>query len=384
MRIFHIDRQRSWTGQINRVFNVAKELSDRGHEVGIIAHPGSQLALRAREAGLNVRTFPMRGWRFYPSVLRVACYLQGKYVDILHCHGPRDHILSFIAGKLASVKHVVRTKHNHNRLKSGYWSRFLYNKCSKVVTVSEYTKRILREDGVAEEHMQTIHDSVDIDRFKPLPKVTNLAKELKIKEEELVVGSVASLHRRKGIEEILRAFKILQDTLPGRKIKCLLVGKRWQRWATLAEELGIREQVIFTGFRRDVAELLSLLDIYVLPSRDEALGTSIIEAMAMGLPVVVSNVGGIPEVVTQESGITVPPKNPNILAEALKTLLEDHPRRKALGKAAAQRARTEFSFETLVDRTVELYERLSLQGAPAYVPVQQADEQASVDGHGNI
>ena len=87
---------------------------------------------------------------------------------------------------------------------------------------------------------------------------------------------------------------------------------------------------------------------------------------------------------TRESGITIPPKNPSILAEALKTLLEDHPRRKALGKAAAQRARTAFSVETLVDRTAELYERLSLQGALAYVPAQQADEQASADGHGNI
>lgn len=358
MRIFHIDRQRSWTGQINRLFQVVKGLSDRGHEVGVIAHPGSQLALRSREAGLNVQTFPMRAWRFHPSILRVACYLQGKRVDILHCHGPRDHILSLIAARLASVKHVVRTKHNHTRLKSGYFSRLLYRKCSRVVTVSEYIKKLLVQDGIAPAHVETIYTGVDIDYFKPRAKLSNLAKDLKISEEELVIGCVSSLHVRKGIEEILRAFKILQQALPGRKISCLLVGKNWQRWAALAEELGIRDRVILTGFRRDVVDILSLLDIYVLPSREEGLGTSIIEAMAMGLPVVVSNVGGIPEAVTHESGVIVPPHNPHGLAEALKTLLEDHQKRKALGKAATERAQTEFSVERLVDRTENLYKRL--------------------------
>jgi glycosyltransferase involved in cell wall biosynthesis len=362
MRIFHIDRQHSWTGQINRLFNVANGASDRGHEAGIIASPGSQLAFRSREAGLNVQTFPMRAWQFYPSILRVARYLHGKRVDILHCHGARDHVLSLIAARLASVKHVVRTKHNHNRLKSGCLSRFLYRKCSKVVAVSEYTKQLLIEDGIAGTHVETIYTGVDIDRFKPRPKVSDLTKGLKIAEEEFVVGCVSSLHVRKGIEETLRAFKILRDALPGRKIRCLLVGKKWQRWAALAEELGIRDQVIFTGFRRDVADLLSLLDIYVLPSRDEGLGTSIIEAMAMGLPVVASNVGGIPEAVTKESGVIVPPGNPDSLAEALKRLVEDNQRRKALGKAASERARTEFSVKRLIDRTVNLYERLLEEG----------------------
>jgi len=228
--------------------------------------------------------------------------------------------------------------------------------------VSEYIRRLLIEDGIAPARVETIYTGIDIDRFKPRPRMNSVAGDLNISEDELVVGCVSSLHVRKGIEEVLKAFKLLQESMPERKIRCLLVGKKWERWAALATELGIREQVTFTGFRRDVADLLSVLDIYVLPSRDEGLGTSILEAMAMGLPVVVSNVGGIPEAVTGQSGVIVPPRDPNRLAEALKTLLRDNQQRETLGTIASERVGAEFSVERLIDRTLNLYERLMETG----------------------
>jgi glycosyltransferase involved in cell wall biosynthesis len=279
-------------------------------------------------------------------------------VDILHCHGPRDHLLSVVAARLGSVKHVVRTKHNHNRLKSGFLSRFLYRKCSKIVTVSEHVRQVLIKDGIAPGAIETIYTGIDNHQFTPRPPVKTVARDLEITEDELVVGCVSSLHVRKGIQEILEAFKLLRESMPETKIRCLLVGKKWQRWSDVAAELGIEEDVIFTGFRRDVANLLSILDVYVLPSRDEALGTSILEAMAMGLPVVASNVGGIPEALRNEAGVIVSPKDPVGLAKAMKTLLEDHHRRTKLGENARERAKVDFSLETMVDRTADLYEQL--------------------------
>jgi len=358
MIICHIDKQRSWTGQINRLFNLAMGLSERGLNIHVIAHPGSQLAQKSRAAGLNVSEIHLRGWRSYISILKLSHYLIRNKVDILHCHSPRDHLVGFIASKFTRIKHIVRTKHNQYPLKSGYWSRLLYRKCSKVIAISEYVRTSLIKDGIEPDLIETIYSAVDTDRFKPGPKPDLIAHELNILPDENVVGCVARLHINKGIEDILYAVKFLLNAHPDKKFKCLLVGGRWQRWAALAQELGIEHRLVFAGFRQDVPDLLNLFDIFVLPSRKEGLGTSIIEAMASGLPVIASNVGGIPELVTQNTGILVPPRDPQSLAAAMKFLLQDHRKRIEMGQAAAEKIRAEFSIDRFINHTLELYDAL--------------------------
>ena len=98
MRVFHIDRQRSWTGQISRQFQTVQGLIERGHQGGFIVHPGSQLAERARGAGIEALVVPMRGWRFHTSVVQLAWMLRGRQIDVLHAHGARDHLLALFAG----------------------------------------------------------------------------------------------------------------------------------------------------------------------------------------------------------------------------------------------------------------------------------------------
>ena len=96
MRVYHIDRQRSWTGQVAQGFNVIAGLLERGHEAAIIAHPGSKFAARARERGIEVLEYPMRGWRSYASALRIGRALRRRKVDIVHCHGSRDHNIAVV------------------------------------------------------------------------------------------------------------------------------------------------------------------------------------------------------------------------------------------------------------------------------------------------
>jgi glycosyltransferase involved in cell wall biosynthesis len=363
MKIIHIDRQNSWTGQTNRLLQKVVGLRARGHYAEVVTPPGSQLSIRCREAGVPVITLPMRGWKFNVTIVRLVRHLRAIRPDIVHCHGPRDHLLAFIACRLAGVPHLIRTKHNHTRLKSGVFSRYLYNRCTKVITVSEFIRRRLIEDGLAPDHVETIYTAVNLERFTPRSKNRQLLQDLGLDEEGLIIGCLSSLHVRKGIEELLKAFKIILDSRPGLSITCLLIGKKWQRWSSLAEQLGIRDRVVLTGFREDVPELLSLFDIYALPSRDEGLGTSILEALAMGLPVVVSNAGGITEAVGEDAGLVVPPGDPDLLAETI-SLLIDHPeRRRELSHNGRERAEKIFSVEVMINRTRDLYERLVAAGA---------------------
>lgn len=355
MRIVHIDRQRSWTGQINRSFNVAVGLREHGWDVALIGHPGSQLGERGRAAGFEVLTVPLRGWPIYPSILKIARFSREKPIDVLHAHGPRDHLAAALAGKLGKIGCVARTKHNHTRLRSGAFSRILF-RGTPVVTVSEFVRRRLIEDGVDGAGIRTVHTSVDTQRFAPRDRDPKLREELGIGPDEIVIGNVSSLHKRKGIEEILRAFAILAKRP---ELKLILCGKNADPWRPLTKHLGLTDRVVFPGFQKDVPAYLAQLDVYVLPSREEGLGTSILEAMCLGLPVVVSNAGGIPESVVPGTGVVLEDTGPESIAAAVTALVDDPDRRRTLGEAAHERVVEAFTVENMVARMIAFYEEIA-------------------------
>ena len=353
--IFHLDRQRSWTGQISRVFQVARGLHEDDFEVGMVAHPGSQIGARCQEIGIEVITLPMRGFQFWPTVLRLSRRLKGRNIDVLHAHGPRDHLLAMMVCRLAGIPHLLRTKHNHTRLRSGRFSRFAYEQSDRVVTVSEYVRQLLIEDGLQPDHIVAIHDSVDVERFSPRPPPLELAREWGIEPHHVVLGNVSSLHHRKGIDLVLRAFASLRDLSDFENFRCLLIGKRWERWKELIAELGLADKVIVPGFYTEIPDALALFDLYVLPSREEALGTSVVEAMATERPVIVSRVGGLVEAVTPETGVLVESEDVEGLARAMRQLLGNPEHARKLGRAARQRVLEKHSEKVLIKRTIDLY-----------------------------
>jgi glycosyltransferase involved in cell wall biosynthesis len=356
MYVVHLDRQRSFTGQIRRGLHDAAALVRAGQRVMLIAHPGSELARRGRERGFEVLELPMRGAAVYPSMLRAARALRGHGVDILHCHGGRDHVLARTVARLAGIPHVVRTKHNHT-LPRGARRIAVYRACARVVAVSEFVRGQLVAAGVEPARVVTIPDAVDPELFRPRPRDAELAASLGIVPGDLVVGNVSSLHRRKGIEELLRALARLRRGVHGERVLGLLVGRQHAQWQGLVQELGIADRVRFPGFRDDVERLLSLFDVYALPSHAEALGTGALEAMAAGCALVVSDVGGLAEAVG-ETGLRVPPRDPVALSEAIAALLLDASRRSALGAAARARAVAHYSDTLLGERTLALYQEI--------------------------
>ena len=357
MYVVHVDRQSSFTGQIQRGLADLEALRGAGHRVGAIAHPGSQLARRARERGIEVWELPMRGASIYPSMLRAARALRGRRVDVLHCHGGADHVLAFGAARLAGVPHLIRTKHNHTPPR-GWRHRVPYQLCDRVVTVSGFVRDKLVAAGLDPARVVSIPTAVDLARFRPRPRDAALAASLGIGEKDLVIGNVSSLHARKGIEELLRALARLRGGPHGERVRGLLVGRNRAPWQARARELGIADRVLFPGFREDVESLLPLFDVYALPSHHEALGTGALEAMAAGVALVVSDVEGLAEAVAPGTGLRVPPHDAEHLASAIESLLGDASRRGQLGAAARARAEAEYDQKALAARMLALYEEV--------------------------
>jgi glycosyltransferase involved in cell wall biosynthesis len=230
-----------------------------------------------------------------------------------------------------------------------------------VVAISEEVRRRLLAAGVRAERVRVIHSGVEPPAALPGSAGRAAARQRFGIGDALAIGVVAALERRKGHDVLFRALARLAEG-GGLRFRCLVCGDGSERASLerLARELGIARSVGFLGEQRQVADVLAALDVFVLPSRHEGLGVAILEAMAMGLPVVASAVGGIPEAVASgRTGILVPAEDPDALAAAIFALGRDPEHARRMGSAGRERVIAEFSIEAMTSRYERLYEEVS-------------------------
>jgi len=201
---------------------------------------------------------------------------------------------------------------------------------------------------------QIIYYGVDLQRFKPLD--SDNAKRLLGLYGYTIVGSVGRLIPRKGYYYLLCAMPKIKETLPDAKIVLTGDGEEERNLRLLARQLGIQKDVIFLGTRRDIPEVVSSFDVFVLPSLSEGLGIVILEAFALGKPVVASKVEGIPEmVINVENGFLVPPGDSDALAEKIITLLKDPELAARLGQNGRRLVEEKFNVDDMVKKYESLY-----------------------------
>jgi glycosyltransferase involved in cell wall biosynthesis len=360
--ILQIDRQRL-TGQAMRTLSEVRGIKKRGHRVILACQPETYLERSGREHSLEVLPLDMN--RFLPALLKLSLFLIKEKVDLINAHGYRDHLLSVLAGRIAGVKVIIRTKHNHVPLKGGAFSRFIYGRLTdRIITISGHIKNVMISSGIDPARITTIHTSVDLDYFSPRPKNEQLLKEFGLVPGCPVIGTVARLSDRKGMPFLLDALKLLMDE--GRRFSCLIVGgggssseEKIGLLKQKAASQGLTPRLVFTGLRGDIPEILSLFDFFVLPSLDEGLGRSLVEAMTAGKPVVASRVGGIPEAVEDgKTGILVPPRDAHALAGALSVMLDNPEKALEMGRRGRERAEKLFDEERMVDSICSLYQEM--------------------------
>jgi len=229
----------------------------------------------------------------------------------------------------------------------------LANRADHVLCVSEAGRKQLKEFGV-NAGISVIPSPIDMEEtIKGYQERGDRSHKLQMKT---TIGIVARLSEDKRHIDLLEAFAILSKKYPG--IYLLIVGDGPLRTylETMSRRLQIQDKVSFVGFQKDVRRYLRAMDIFALPSRTEALGMAIMEAMAWGLPVVASRVGGIPEIVDDHvTGLLFDPGNVGQLSNALSQLIEDPEKRKAFGENAREKAYQSFQPENFIDRHYQLY-----------------------------
>lgn len=367
MSLFQIDAGKEWRGGQRQSLFLAKELKRRGLPFFFIVQPESPLHQKACEAELPVLPFKMRNEFDLPAILRLAWAMKRKKCLLVHFHDAHSAAVGSVAASLAKVPFRIITRRVDFPLKKNYFSRRKYMKnVDAIIAISEGVKKVLVEGGVDPENVEVISSGIDFSSFEEdssaLTSKDYLHREFSFAVDDYLVGIVAHLADHKGHQYLIQATKILKQQAP--KIKTIIVGEGplSMELDRQAKELDVEDIIFFLGFRKDIPKILSSLDLFVLSSHLEGMGSSILDAMASRLPVVATKVGGIPEVVINgETGLLVPPRNPSALARAILRLYSDKTLASRLGQKGYELVHRKFSAEAMADKVVRLYEKIGLR-----------------------
>jgi glycosyltransferase involved in cell wall biosynthesis len=319
-------------------------------------------------------TRSFKGASLVARIIALRRALRQQHADIVHTYLLRANLVGSVSARLAGVPLVLGSKRGcHERRGFELISAKIGNALADRVTVNAQAVRdfVHGNEGCPREKMVVIPSAVDTERFRPLPPADFKAR-LGLPRNRTIVGVVTRMRVRKGVEEFIRAIGRLRETRPD--VHGLFVGEVSfdDPLRTLVRSLRLEDHLTLLGRRSDMPEVLSAFDVFVLSSHDEGMSNAIIEAMSMELPVVATDVGGTGEVVRHgQSGLLVPPRDPEALAVAIGEVLAQPVRAAEMGRLGRRIAQDGFSAHAMVRRMEQLYVDLAVHHGLTFASAAQ-------------
>jgi len=358
--VLHIDTERTWRGGQQQAAWLLDGMLARGWSAAVVCPSGSMLEERGRARSWPVHAVAMRGELDIAAGRRIARIARAGNMAILHAHSSHALALGLWARLFNRGLRLVASRRVDFPIRKHFLSRLKYSigTLDRVICISEAIRAQLLADGIPRGKLVVIPSGVDSRRFAGVRPPPHFRRSLGIPTGHLVIGTVAALADHKDYPTLLRAARLVLDKEPDISFVAVGDGPLHSEIAALAHKLDLGRRFLFQGFREDVGCFLKIFDIFVLASKSEGLGTSLLDAQALGLPVAACRAGGIPEIVTdRETGLLVAPGDPAALAAALLELAHDPELRAALG-ARAKKAVLEHDVSRTVEAHLELYRAL--------------------------
>lgn len=318
------------------------------------------------------------------SLISLAAYIRRHQIEIIHAtEKPRDAFYAVLLGKMTGVRTVV-----HVHVKCEDWFnpsvKWAIRQSDAIIGVSEYVARTIVEAGYPADRVFGVLNSLDLSdsRWDPSRDGRPARRSLGIAEDAPLVGIISRLFSWKGHDALLDALAVVKRQVP--EVRLVIVGEddprahpgggsyRAELEARLAG-LGLEENVIFTGFRADIPELMAALDVYAMPSWEEPFGMVYLEAMAMKKPVVAWASGGAPEIVVDgQTGFVVEPRSIDALSDAIVRLLRDPDLRRRFGEAGQRRVEQRFTPRRMCEDVLQVYREVLGEPTETRMPVLTA------------
>jgi glycosyltransferase involved in cell wall biosynthesis len=358
----HIDTARTWRGGQNQVLLTVLGLRALGHRSMLVAHAAGALRQRAQE-GLELVPLTPKTEMDLSAAWRLSRLIKQLRPDVVHAHDPHGVAMAALALSMSTQLDkppLVAARRVDFHIKGNSLSRWKYRQVDCFICASEAIRKMLVADGVPAVRAVTIHEGIDLGHIEAAP-AANLHAELWLPHHAPIVGNVAALVPHKGQRHLIEAAAIVVKRVPDARFVIAGEGELRPALERQIKDHHLEKHVFLTGFRPDVVSVHKAFDIFVMSSVSEGLGTSLLDAMACGKPIVATTAGGMPEVVKDgQTGILVAPRDHEAMADAIIRLLSDAAARRAMGAAGEARARAYFSAERMVRDTVELYRRVAM------------------------
>jgi glycosyltransferase involved in cell wall biosynthesis len=364
MTILQLISSEGFFGAENMLTNLARSLSRLGYDpvVGVFRdrrNPHTEVGEVARESGLTVRIIPCNGRWDWKAVKAIRALIDEASVDVLHCHGYKADLYGYAA---SWPDRLVRVSTCHNwpnpaaRMQVyASLDRLTLRGFDAVTTPSPRVAKTLRGSGIKPERLSWIKNGVDVASFRDA--TPTLRRELDCGSRK-IVGFAGRMVAAKGGATLLAAAR--RVLAADRDVLFVFTGEGPEReeWQALSASLGIEANVVFTGTRDDMPGVYASLDVFVLPSFDEAMPMTVLEAMSAAKPVIATRVGAVPELIADgETGYLCAPGDVNGLSEAILTVLGDRRRALQMGEAGYARVANGFSSDDMARSYLRVYEK---------------------------
>jgi glycosyltransferase involved in cell wall biosynthesis len=376
VKVLHIHTLPIISGSGLNTYLSMKGMNKAAYKADLACAPGGKLIDLVQGQGMKVIPFknlvqPLHPVKDVLTLIDLTKFLKKQRYHIVHTHNSKAGFVGRLAAKLAGVPVIVHTVHGfafHDREPA--WRQMLYRNlerlashwCDRIIFISQpLIEWALRERIVDGQKVLKIYSGIELTKFHPVAEdeKKNLRRKWGIREESAVIGIVSKLWDGKGHEILIRAFKELKEEINNAVLAIVGEGYLHGKLVNLVQRLGLGDAVIFTGFQKDVSEIIATFDVAVLPSLFEGMGRVLLEAMAMEKPVVASRVGGIPDLVQDGvNGILVAPGSVQELRSSLVKTLRSPVMAREMGKQGRKRINAEFSADTMVRSIERAYHEL--------------------------
>lgn len=342
------------------LYNLTKSLNKEKYKVFVACPRNSQIT-KMIDSSVTVIETSMKPDKSFDTgcIYELVKIIKQNKISVVHTHASLSgRVAAKIAGaKIIYTRHTPGEVHKHGSLK---WK---FNKCiniflsDKVIAVSNYIADQLKEYGLPNDRIVTIHNGINVSEFSQSFNIEESKRTFGL-EDEFVLLQIARLEDEKGHKYLFEAISQLDNKY---KVKLLVVGtgSKMNELKNLAAKLNIQEKVVFTGFVNDVKQVIPAADVIMLPSLKEALALSLLEGMVMSKPCIASNVGGIPEVVVNGiSGILVQPKSNKSIKEAIEKLYNNRELCVKMGQEGKKIVLEKFNLDNMTKQVERVYDSL--------------------------
>jgi len=360
IRVLHIDSELKWGGGQQQALYLFEGMLNKGYYVAFVCRPKSELKKYFEKHKLPYFEFKMSSEIDFLSSYKIASFCKKNNINILYLHSAGAHAIGLMAKVFYSKLKIIVVRRVSNDIRKNYLSQLKYKSSlvNTFVCISNDIREVLLKNGVSKEKLKVIHDGIDLNKFTSLKPNSNLRKELKIPEDDIVIGTIAALEGAKDYPNLLNAAKIVTEKVDNVSFIAVGDGRDRSKIKELHAKLNLGKKFIFTGFQNDVGKYLLLFDVFVLASKKEGLGTSILDAQSLGLPVIATKTGGIPEVVKHNTnGILVNAQSPQELASAVIDLADNKEKREQLGRNGKESVK-DFDINLNIKKHIDLTKSL--------------------------